>query len=114
MPHSEHKSRTLIERGIRRAICLRSFAPFLWPLAIITFVVLTMIDNSINGSVTWFTPKKIAMVLIWAWAIFAFYRPDFVLKWLWKLSPIKLHPNCTESFQVGLEKIRRKDRQKTG
>ncbi len=47
------------------------------------------------------------MAVMWAGAIFGFYRPDIVFQWGWKVSPIKLHPNCADEFQRGLEKIRR-------
>ena len=97
----------LIEHGTQQSIFLRMLAPLLWPLAVLTFSVVVVAESRLDGSIIWFTPKKIAMLLIWAWAISAAYRPDVVFQWGWKVFPIKLHPNCADEFQQGLEKIRR-------
>ena len=107
MRYSEHKSRLHIERGTQRAIFFRMVAPALWPLAVLIFSAVVVAESRLHGAIIWFTPIKIAMLAMWAWVIFGSYRPDILFKWAWKLSPIKLHPNCADEFQLGLEKIRR-------
>ena len=82
-------------------------APALWPLAVIIFSIVVWAENVLDGEIIWFTPIKFAMLAMWAWIIFGSYRPDILFKWAWERGPIKLHPNCADSFQQGLEKVRR-------